>query len=52
MFLPPGGFCYSEDNKGTVAQDFLPRFFHESTLYENILGYESGIRSIHEKKRR
>jgi hypothetical protein len=36
--------------KGTVAQDFRSLFFRESSQYENYLGYESVIQSIHEKK--
>jgi hypothetical protein len=31
IFLPPGFFCYREDFKGTVAQDFRPLFFFVST---------------------
>jgi hypothetical protein len=29
--LPPGFFCYREDFKGTVARNFQPLFFREST---------------------
>jgi hypothetical protein len=45
----PGVFCFLDDFKGTAAQDLWPLFFRESTKYKNNLGYELGIRLIHEK---
>ncbi len=51
-FLPLGAFCYSEVFKRTVAWYFWSLFFREPFPYENKLGYESGIRSIHEKHQR
>jgi hypothetical protein len=38
IFLPPGFFCFWDDFKGTVAQDFRPLFFREST-HMNLLSH-------------